>query len=217
MCREPVGPRAKGAKGLIQWPSDKDLEGLSGAIRDLASLYSRGDGSTWSCILAIQNKRPSLNLQKRIEDLVNRASKFYWKLPRAIEIKRQAKEGHEAAKACFKDLQKCSQGQAGIMSIKWDNHGTILAPSAAKGETCKDRAAQICIDWLRWSNQIDEPTSPLRFWLIGIGNLDLAKKLDYSGSTDFFDEILERRKERQAKKCTRFARRNTGLRRRKSS
>ena len=47
MCREPVGPRAKGAKGLIQWPSYKDLEGLSGAIRDLASIYSRGDGSTW--------------------------------------------------------------------------------------------------------------------------------------------------------------------------
>ena len=199
MCREPVGPSAKGAKGLIQWPSDKDLEGLSGAIRDLASLYSRGDGSTWSCILAVQNKRPSLQLRKRIEDLADRASKLYWKLPRAIGIEKQAKEGSVAAEACLKDLQKCYNGQAEIVSIKWERHDAILAPRAAKGETRRERAAQICLDWLRWSRDVHDPSLPLSLWLTGIGNLALAKKLDHLGSTDFFDKTLERRKEDRRK------------------
>jgi hypothetical protein len=200
MCRAPNDPLAP--EGLTLWPSDKDLEELSRAIRDLASSYSRGAGSTWSCILAVQNKRPSLKLRKRVEDLVDRALKLSGKLPRAIEIHRQAMAGSEAAMSCFADLGTCFDGRAEIMSINWDMHSAILAPSAAKGESYRERAAQICIDVLRWSYTIRHPASTIMIWLMEIGNLGLAKKLDYVGSTHFYllDEILERRKEGRRKK-----------------
>jgi hypothetical protein len=210
MCRARGDPLAP--KGQTLWPSSRDLDELSGAIRSAASLYDRGNGSTWSCILAIQNKRPSLNLQKRIEGMVDRASKLYGELPRAIEIQRQAKEGSAAAEACFKDLQKCFDGQARIMSIKWEKHDAILVPNVPKRETCRDKAAQICIDWMHWNHDVNTAALSLRFWLIDIGNLDLAKKLDYSGSTGFFDEIRERREQDRRKELGALRQREHRLR-----
>ena len=192
---DPLAP-----KGLTLWPSSSNLEKLSDVIRSVASLYDRGNGSTWSCIFAIQNKRPSLKLQKRIEGMIDRASKLYGELPRAIKIQRQAKEGSEAAKACFEDLQKCFNGQAELVSIHWERHDKTLAPRATKRESCREKAAQICIDWLRWDHEVNAPASSLRLWLIGVDNLDLAKKLDYSGSTYFFDRDSERRRQDRRKK-----------------
>jgi hypothetical protein len=189
-CRAQQDPMANGP---TQWPSDRELDELSAAIRRLASLYGKKSGSTWSRILVVQNKRPSLKLKRRIEELVGRASDLYMKLPRAIEIQRQAKEGSETAKACFADLRKCFNGQAGLASIHWDQHDKILAPRAAKGENCRDKAAQICLDWLRWDNHVGGPALSLKFWLVGMGNLRLARKLDHLGSTHFFDEVLKNR------------------------
>jgi hypothetical protein len=128
--------------------------------------------------LAIQNKRPSLKLRKRIEDMVDRAAKLYWQKPRATEIEKQAEEGDAKAKACLADLEKCIRGQAEIMSIEWNKHGEILEPSRAEGESCREKAAQICIDWLRWIGEVYTPASDLSPWLDAIGRPDLAKRFD---------------------------------------
>jgi hypothetical protein len=201
MCRAPGDPlrQPPALRGETLWPTNEFLEGLSGAIRDLASSYSRGEGSTWSCILAIQNKRPALKLRKRIEDLVDRAFKLRWKLPRALEISREANAGSEPAKACLADLEKCFDGQAGIMSIEWNKHGEILKPNRAEGESCRDKAAQICIDWLRFCYQIGAHASTLAGWLVDIGNIPLAKKLDRLVA-DVFGGIPEMEKADRRKK-----------------
>jgi hypothetical protein len=140
MCRE----QGDALAGPIQWPYDKFLDDLSSDIHCLASLYDLGNKSIWSCILAIENKRTSLNLRGRIEDLVSRASKLY-QVPRAIQIQRQARAGSSNAKACFKNLQKCFKGQREIRSIDWEQHHAILAPKTSL-ERCETLAAQICID-----------------------------------------------------------------------
>jgi hypothetical protein len=197
MCREPNDPRA--LEGQTLWPPQGYLDLLERAIRDLASLYSRGEGSTWSCILAIENNRPSLKLKKRIEGLVDRASELSRELPRAIEIYRQAMAGSEAARSCYGDLGKCFDGQSGIMSIKWHNHETILETSTTEGESCRDKAAQICIDWLRWFLQIGVPALTLEFWLVNIGNPSLAKKLHCSDSADVLGKLAEKTREGRRK------------------
>ena len=205
MCRVPDDPlrQPPALRGETLWPDKEFLKGLSRAIRHLASLYGRGKWSTWSCILAIQNKRPALKPRKRIEDMVDRALKLRWKLPRAIEIAKQARKGGIKAEACLADLGKCFDGRAEIMSIEWDRHSAILAPSQAKGESCRDKAAQICLDWMRFCREIGAPASTLTLWLVDIGNLPLAKKLDCSGSDNFFIKMPEmsredRRRERAA-------------------
>ena len=149
--------------------------------------------------------------------MVDRAAKLYWKLPRAIEIRRQAKERDAADKACFADLRKCYNGQAEIVSIDWEQHDKVLAPNAAKGETCRDKAAQICLDWMRWSYEIAAPASTLMIWLAGIGKLDLAKKLDHLGSTAFFDERLERRKKDRRKKSDQLRQQKSRLKKREQA
>jgi hypothetical protein len=71
-CLESDPPRS-GAP--TQWPDGQFLERLSEAIRLSASLYSRGRGTIWDCVKALENRRTSLKLQKRIEDLVRRAAR----------------------------------------------------------------------------------------------------------------------------------------------
>jgi hypothetical protein len=128
--------------------------------------------------MTIENRRPALKLQKRIEDMVDRAAKLHGEPSCAFEIYMQAKEGSVAAQACLTDLEKCFRGRAEIMSIDWDSHNSILN-NRAKGETCRDKAAQICLDWLRWRHEVRAPALTLGDWLLDIGNLPLSKKLDY--------------------------------------
>ena len=116
MCRSPSHPLAP--KGRTLWPSRRGLDELEDVIRLLAALYDGGRGSTWSRILAIEKNRPALHLRKRIKELVDRAVGLCGELPRALEIARQARGGSVAAKACLKDLQKCIDGQAGLMSVE---------------------------------------------------------------------------------------------------
>ena len=173
MCRPEQRPLAL-HKSTI-WPSITVLGDLWRYIYRLASLYNRHVGPMWSCILAVENRRPRLNLQKRIEDMVDRASKLYRHWPHALdEIRKEAKEGNVAAKACFEDLQKCAWGKSEMASVDWEQYRIILAP--AEGETCREKAAQICIDGLRWHHETGEPTLGLMLWLVGTGYPALGKK-----------------------------------------
>jgi hypothetical protein len=146
-------------KDYPQWPSGQFLDHLSGAIRRSASFYDRGGPTIWSCVEAIENRRPLLKVRKRIEDLVKRARKLYLPEPRAIGIHKQALGGSEASKKCFKDLQECVEGKSQFTSIKWEKHGDILNPNPARAETCEGRAAQICIEWLRWTLEVGRPSA----------------------------------------------------------
>lgn len=183
--------------GHVEWPRGRFLDRFSEAIRRSASLYFRGGQTIWSCVEAIENRRPSLDLRQRIEDLVKRARKLYLPEPRAIQIRKQALDGNEASKRCFEALRECYEGKSRFTSINWKEHGAILAPRPA--ESYEARAAQICIDWLRWALKVDGPATPLVFWLMRIGNSDLLRTLGYSRSLDFFDRIRVERRETKLK------------------
>ena len=92
----------------------------------------------------------------------------------STRVRKEAKEGNVAAKACFEDLQKCAWGKSEMASVDWEQYRIILAP--AEGETCREKAAQICIDGLRWHHETGEPTLGLTLWLVGTGYPALGKK-----------------------------------------
>lgn len=211
-CLESNDPRS-----YTQWPSDQFLDRLSGAIRCSASFYARGGPTIWSCVEAIENRRKSLKLSKTIEALVRRAAKLYSPEPRAIQIHKQALEGSEASKKCFKALQECVEGKSQFTSIKWEKHGDILNPSPARGETCEGRAAQICIEWLRWTLKVERPAAPLVFWLMQIGNPDVLNTLGYSGSINVFDRIRSKREAKTERKGNRIRQRKRRLRKKRSA
>jgi len=184
----------------IEWPSDKFLDRFSEAIRRSASLYDRGGDTIWDCVKVLENRRRSLNLRERIEDLVGRARKLYLPEPRALQIHKQALEGSETSQKCFEALQECFEGKRQLASIKWEAHWAILTPRPTLRESCETRAAQICIDWLRWTFEVERPATPLVFWLMRIGNPDLLKALGYS-RIDPFARIRLKRKETKLTKA----------------
>jgi hypothetical protein len=144
-------------------------------------------------------------LGKKIEDLVKRASKLYLPEPRALQIRKQALDGSEASERCFKALQKCCEGKSQFTSIKWEEHGDILTPRPTLRESCEARAAQICIDWLRWSLEVEGPATPLVFWLMLIGNPNLLKAFQYSGIDPFARIRLTKKELKLAKAKARAA------------
>ena len=156
------------------WPTTEWLDNLSAVIRRLASLHQRGGRSTWSCIGAIENRYPTLKLRKGIEALVDRAAKLRPE-PKAIIIQRQGIAGNESAKNCFEALRMCRDGKREIASVNWDEYRDILSPASNK--SCKDRATQILLNWLRWKPESKRPWVPLEFWLYTIGNRDLLSKI----------------------------------------
>ena len=88
----------------------------------------------------------------------------------------------------------------------------ILAPNPAKGESCRDKAAQICIDWLRWGRDVSHPAMTMMLWLVRVGNRVLARKLDHTGVPGFLGEILEREKENRRKKGNMLRQRSRRIR-----
>ena len=143
---------------------------------------------------------------------MSRAAKLYQQQEnRAIQILKQAHGGSKAAGACFSDLLRCSEGEAKLTSIDWEKHHVILAPKTSEAESCKDRAAQLCIDWLIWMREIGEPMIPLRLWLGEIGNPVLREQLGHFASLDFTDRTEEKEQRRKQKNRLRQQRRRLKL------
>jgi hypothetical protein len=95
-----------------QWPSDQFLDRFSEAIWRSASIYHRGGETLWDWVNAVENRRPSLKLRKRIEDLVKRARQLYLPEPRARHIRKQGLDGSEPSKKCFEALRECCEGKS---------------------------------------------------------------------------------------------------------
>jgi len=93
--------------------------------------------------------------------------------PEPIQIERQGIAGNKSATECFDALKMCHDGKREISSINWDVYRDILSPTS--NESCKDRAAQILIDWLRWKRESQR--AALEFWLHTIDNHDLLLRI----------------------------------------
>ena len=184
LCREEI------------WPTTEWLENLSANTRRLASLHKRGRESIWDCIKAIENRCPSLKLRNGIEGLVNRAAKFV-REPLAITIQRQGMSGNESAKKCFEALKICRNGKSEISSVNWKQHREILKPR--KDESCEAKAAQIVIDWLRWTPCSIKALAPLELWLCVNRSSELLSKVVHPDFVNPFETFLVNRKRNRIK------------------
>jgi hypothetical protein len=184
-CREKGDPLGTGD---VRWPGERWLSGLSEDIRILALKHKRGGNTIWSCVKAIDSRYPSLRLGKSIENMVNRAAKLCQE-PVAITIEKRAIAGSRAAQKSFHALKLFREGKCELSSVDWDEYREILTP--APGQNCQAKAAEIVMDWLRWTLGIGRDVGPLKYWIGRIGNVDLASRLMPRDSAEVYDRMRE--------------------------